>query len=171
MQGNLIIDGYNLIFSRKRGLTQNIDLKKERESLLEELKRAFPRQRFIVVFDGTREHGENFDKFEEYNENIKVVFTKNKKADDWIKGFLNRLSRKHLYTVITDDKALTHYIRGTGAYTMKIKDFEEKLAKVTKNRVYTKRLNKKEEIQRITDELREIWLKEENHGGNSAKRV
>ncbi len=84
-------------------------------------------QNCIIVFDGKEEYP---------NPNVKnVVFTRNEKADDYIKRFVREYRNKGEIIVITNDRSIRNYVERLGAKSISVdKFFETNIKPIATNR-------------------------------------
>lgn len=164
-----IVDGYNAINRSQRfsGLT----LRQSRERFLSFLETRRPqgsvRNRLTVVFDGSLE----VFGFRE-SRGFEIIFTKGISADDKIKELVEGMDRPESAVVVTDDRDLGHSVKQKGAFVMSTVEF---LAKgvpsgKTPGDISGQKKERSEsdakhslnivERERITEELRKIWLKD-----------
>jgi predicted RNA-binding protein with PIN domain len=115
-----LVDGNNLM---RRGQT--------RKELLEELAQfaAAKKVRISVVFDGAPEN--NFPDGSTFK-GVKVFYSKyGSNADERIKKFIESSKERRTLFVITDDRALSDYVRRSSAKVIKCGEFREKMTDIT----------------------------------------
>ena len=153
-----IIDGFNLVHrvkSLKNSTTPHRDLIRYiRTNKLTGSKN----NKVIVVFDGRV----NDDALREKGD-FEVVFSGQISADEVIKKRLEKIKNKSETVVVSDDRQIREATKRQGARSYRIADF-------TKTKKKSERSEK--EISyglqyEITEELRRIWLKEEDEPDKS----
>lgn len=156
MSKHIIIDGYNAM--HKLCLCEDNNLQAGRErliALINKFKLAGSRNNELtIVFDGKR------DVFSPYeNAGKGLVFTQDETADDKIKRMVERSKNPRGMVVITDDNEIKYYTRGLGAEVVSINEFFAR-AKRKSRPVNNEKINEYDErYSKITDELKELWLK------------
>ena len=162
MSLHYIIDGYNVI-KQTPSLTKK-SLKDSRLSLVKLIKEKRPQgsknNEVTIVFDGKADLP-YWPKEKEID--INIVFTKNNTADDWIKNAVERTDGPRRIVVVSDDKQIRFYVRSLGAKVLGVKEFI-KAAERSKGAKNAEPSDSKIELssveaERITEELRKIWLK------------
>lgn len=108
----------------------------------------------IIVFDGYPELNLS------YGDDYKVFFSCDKKADDVIKAKIDGIKNRPQVRVVSDDREIKDYAKKSGAVALGNSEFLK-----TKNKAQHKNSGSSKDIsyadaKEITDELREIWLKE-----------
>ena len=151
----LIVDGYNLLHQLPKLKGKKID--KAREILvrkLEEKKRTF--QEILVVFDGGE--GPNPTRFR--GKNIKVIFTEDESADDYIKRQVKRSRTPRKITVVTDDREIRDFVKLYESSVLSTKEMREILfpEKTTPSLpIDEKPSPSSEKGKRISEELKKVW--------------
>ncbi len=164
MSRHYLLDGYNLIKQAPR--LADLSLQEGREGLIRFIHAVRPqgslRNLVTVVFDGNPAH---FGGMEAGS--IKVVFTENQSADDFIKAVIDHTKDKHKFVVVSNDKGITLYVRAQGASIMAVKEFAPSLfeasassGKSRKGKVEpsTKYISLTQ-TQKINKEFEKLWLK------------
>ncbi len=100
---------------------------------------------------------------------VKVLFSRGQSADDLIKDIVTRSRRRKGLVVVTDDRPLGYFVRALGAQVVPVRAFlkegrggpggEKGPGKGRSAPPGEKRVSYVNE-QRITSELKKIWLKE-----------
>lgn len=159
MSLHFILDGYNLIkkipdFSSKK-------IKHAREDLIRliEEKRltGSKRNRVTIVFDGDSENLSSKEKSP-----FEIIFSRD--ADQKIRDIVKKEDNPKNIVVITDDRQLQDSVRILGA---KVQDLESFLEKLRKPKVILEdpKLELSSKLKdEITEELKKIWLKEDERG-------
>ena len=148
-----IIDAFNLVH-RVRELKHSTTPHRDLIRYIRTNKLTGSRNnKVIIVFDGKvndevlREKGE-----------YEIIFSGTMNADGLIKKRLKKVKNKSETIVVSDDRQIRDFTKQEGARSYRINDFTK-----------IKKKTKKEEKEisyglqhEITEELRKIWLKEEN---------
>ncbi len=115
-----IFDGYNVLYSKFKKQLDKFGFESTRNQLINFINSRV--QNCIIVFDGKEEYP---------NPHIKnVVFTRNEKADDYIKRFVKNYKDKKQIVVITDDRSIRDYVKHCGANVMSVDEFFERDIKI-----------------------------------------
>lgn len=128
-----IIDGYNLLFRRFKGVD---DLKASRQRIIEELDRktGVARLNASLVFDAPFQQGEG-SRFHFHH--LEILFTASgESADDFILNTLRTADSPQRKTIVTSDKQLACHARGLGAKSQTVEEFSKSLLKTYQNRIY-----------------------------------
>ena len=157
MSLHYVIDGYNMI--RHKAYSPSSKLKDERQNLLHFINSdklcGSSKNKVTVVFDGYPRH-ETIGA-----ENIDVVFSGEKTADEKIKKLIESCRNPKIVVVVTDDReikdfAKLHYVKAVG-----IEEFFIPKSKASSRSA--RELLKPElsysQIHKINQELKDIWLK------------
>jgi len=137
-----IIDGYNVLFSERfKEYIEKFGFQSAREHLINFIKSY--KANCLIVFDGN----ENYP-----NPNIKgVIFTKNEKADEYIKKFIKNYNKKHELIVVSDDSSIIDFAKKHNVKFISVEKFLES-SKLRKQK------NKKEiDFEKITEEIKKEW--------------
>ncbi len=148
-----IIDGYNLV--------HKINKVKESFFPCQELLAFIYRNKFTgsknnqvcIVFDGRRP---SYDIPDFY---YKVLFSNEKSADDLIVELVKKAKNKKQVLVVTDDRELAYKVKLWGAKVTSVDQFTSK--KERSHEKTTKKDIKYSDQHQITEELRKIWLDED----------
>lgn len=159
-----IIDGYNVLkqiayLSEKR-------LRRGREELIRYIEVYRPqgsiKNKVTIVFDGSPDVNPARQRQSLVAD---VIFTKGKTADDMILKMIEQSSNPKHIVVVTDDKELKFNAKALNANTIAVKDFigrrKKKEIKV-QHKASDKPPLGSEVSQEIIEELKKIWLKEDN---------
>ncbi len=153
-----ILDGYNIINQVNFPRT---GLPDERLKLIRFIEKFRPQgsrsNKVIIVFDGHK----NVFSYPGRPE-LKIVFSGAESADEWIKGYIERVSRPRECIVITDDKEIKFFVRAVGAKVVPVQEFINKAKKKIKPVKEEKKTLPYDKAYKITRELEKIWLEEEN---------
>ena len=150
-----LLDGYNILNQLPRLI--NYKIKEERRSLINFIEKYSPEGKngLLIVFDGYGTEKSGYSK-------IKIVFSRDISADDFIVKFLSRVEKKKQYRVVTDDRELGFRVKSLGSSVLKVKDF----ILPAWNKKKKPRLRQEEKIspfskeaELIRKELEELWLK------------
>lgn len=159
-----IVDGYNAI--KRSGSFDHKILKEARNRFLAWLEQERPhgslRNRLIVVFDGS---SEVFGLKEPTS--FEVIFTAGESADDKIKKIVADCPGPKEIVVVTDDKDLAFSVRSNGARIMSTDEFLSKGAHAKKEILCPQNVEPKVSLniverEKITEELKKIWLKKKS---------
>ncbi|MDD5613490.1 MAG: NYN domain-containing protein [Candidatus Omnitrophica bacterium] len=153
-----LLDGYNVL-KKLEDLT-NGSAKESRKSLINLIATARPQGKndLIVVFDGHGEEACSCGK-------IKILFSRNITADEYIIGILKKDVRNKYYRLVSDDKELQFKAKNYGADIIPVSDFVASCFKrKAKYSIGDKERLRSADIGRINKELEEIWLKRKNIG-------
>lgn len=151
-----IIDGWNVIY--KIPSVKNKPLPRQELISFIRSKRltGSGRNKVTIVFDGNAPLPQVLG-----DRQFEVIFSGSRSADDIIKGKAKEYSRKTNVVVVTDDREIIQDVCACGIQHSRVDDFLAKtkgktiVKQETKNISYT--------LQReITEELRKIWLKEQD---------
>ncbi len=143
-----LVDGYNVIYSRT---PHPESLERERDALLEQVRRWQGSGRVLVVFDG--QHGIGT------RGGPGVVFTRGESADEYIRRYVARSARPQEIVVVTRDRPLQNAVKHFGAQVMDPSSFLRELRSSPRpldSRPGGKRL-RPDEISRINRELMDLW--------------
>ncbi len=155
MSLHYILDGYNIInqvqFAGQR-------LKDGRERLIRFIEAFRPqgsrKNKVTVVFDGKRNVFSPPIRSE-----IKVVFTRNESADEWIKRFVEETAQPKQCLIVSDDKEIQFFVRALGAKIISVNEFVDKVRKKFQPEKIKEIPLSSEKAREITKELERIWLK------------
>ncbi|MEA3369635.1 MAG: NYN domain-containing protein [Candidatus Ratteibacteria bacterium] len=156
MSLHYILDGYNIIHQVQFAGRQ---LKDERERLIRFIEIFRPqgsrKNKVTVVFDGKK------DIFSPpIRSEIKVVFTRNESADEWIKRFVEETIQPKQCLIVSDDKEIRFFVRALGAKVISVNEFVDKVRKKIQPAKTGEMPLSSEKAREITKELERIWLKE-----------
>jgi len=156
-----IIDGYNLI-NHQLFTTRHKKTKDSRIALLEliRLKKlaGSSKNKITVVFDGYSDIqvSKEFD-----TNNIDVIFSGDRTADERIKRIVEGSAIPKNIRVVSDDKEIKFFVKSCGAEVLSIEEFmkpDKDLLKPQEEESLKPELTY-EQMHRINQELRKIWLK------------
>ncbi|MEO0203081.1 MAG: NYN domain-containing protein [candidate division WOR-3 bacterium] len=138
-----VIDGYNVLYSTTfKKWIEKFGLESARNHLINFI-RSYKR-RFIIVFDGKEGY---------ISSNIpNIIFTKNEKADDYIKRFIKNYEKKSDIVVVSDDKSIRDFAKRYNVRTTSVSEFLES----TKRKELLIK-EKKIDFDKITKEIMEEW--------------
>lgn len=165
MSRHYLLDGYNLIKQVPR--LADLSLRDGREALVHWINTCQPqgsaRNLVTIVFDGNPEHFGNMK-----SGAVKVIFTDYQSADDFIKAVIDQAKDKKKFTVVSNDKGITMYVRAQGAQILAVKEFAADFFAIKKNtaRGQVKKESKtaakyisETQASKINKEFEKIWLK------------
>ncbi len=118
----LIVDGYNLLHQLPSLKGKKID--RARDIMVRKLgekRKHF--QEMLVVFDG--EEGPTPARFRE--KGVKVIFSGEESADDYIKRQVKRAKSPGKITVVTDDREIRDFVRLHGSKLLSTKEMRSLL--------------------------------------------
>ena len=155
MSLHYVLDGYNII---NQVQFAGLRLKDRRENLTRFIETFRPqgsrKNKVTVVFDGKE------DVFSPpVRSEIKVIFTRNESADDWIKRFVEKTAQPKQCLVVTDDKEIRFFVRAFGAKVVSVSEFVDKVRKKFQPTKTEETPLSLEKAREITKELEKIWLK------------
>lgn len=169
MSLHFIIDGYNLI-KRTSGSNKYPKIGDENRDSLEDLRAALikfiklyrPQGKFTnhvtIVFDAKGDRERTLTETFREDGGIGIIFSKS--ADDKIKRLVKESRSPKNIVVVTDDKDIRFFVR---QYSAQIKTVEEFLKKPNplniKANLDDKTPLSPQEAIRITEEMKELWLK------------
>lgn len=107
----------------------------------------------IVVFDGHEPKGQLIEcPFD-------IVFSKNRTADDVIKGKVSAAKNKRQLVVVSDDNSVRNHARGEGAKVMGTMEFLKHIPKRKgQDRTKDEKAMDEDKREKLTKELENIWL-------------
>jgi len=146
-----LIDAFNLVH-KVESLVDSFAPHKDLISYLKINKLCGSRNnKVIVVFDG-------YPPRDFVEREFDTVFSFDKTADDVIKAKVDEAANKKQIVVVTNDRQIRDYVKRQGAVVCKTDEFTKKKSK-------RKRIQESKDIsysiqEEITEELRDIWLKE-----------
>jgi len=157
MSLHYVIDGYNMI--RHKAYSPSSKLKDERQNLLHFISSdrlcGSAKNKVTVVFDGYPRQ-ENIEA-----ENIEVVFSGEKTADEKIKKLIESCHNPKIVIVVSDDREIKDFAK---LHSVKAVGIEEFFIPKSKSLRMSARESLKPElsysqIHKINQELKNIWLK------------
>ena len=133
-----LVDGYNLLHACAPGRPSP---KNTRETLLSDLAgfAASKGQRMLVVLDGC---GEESELKVHHTEFLHVVYSQKVTADAYLERQLFERRAQALFTVVTNDRAISNIARGAGARVMGTEAFLEAMKESRKESSETLHKNK-----------------------------
>jgi predicted RNA-binding protein with PIN domain len=113
-----LIDGYNLLFLLFKD--QEIELEKQRDSLISLIINKDIKGKVLIVFDGDQEEESQYY----IHEKFRIVYTaKNETADQYIIQKIAYFKKQGPYLLISSDKRLTSVATYEGAYHLSAESF------------------------------------------------
>lgn len=158
MSLNYLIDGYNVL--KQIPYLTDKQLNQGRQSLLDLIKkyRLCGKNKATVVFDGRDDIVAP-----PHRSPYVIIFSENESADDLIKRMVEKANNPKIVVVVTDDKELRFRVKSLGAGLMTVKEFSQKISKKESlKEEHHKADLKNEDANRITEELKDLWLKNDN---------
>lgn len=159
MSVHYIIDGYNLI--KQIPSLSSEELRDSRDSLIHLIKTfnltGSHRNKVTIVFDGRE------DVFSPGTEReFDIIFSRGESADSKIKKIVSLSGSPRSLIVVSEDKEIVFFARSYGANTNSINEFLSRMQKQKKTECPD---GKKDEVssktaEKITQELKKIWLKD-----------
>ena len=157
MSLQFVIDGYNII-KHRTFLELTVKTAKDPKEKLLDLIRINKlcgslNNKVVVVFDGYPDasvlsQGE-----------VSIIYSKDKSADERIRGLIERSKNPKNIVVVSDDKEIRVFSGFLGAHTLMVDEFLIAKEKITKE---NKELLKPElsytQIDKINKELSQLWL-------------
>lgn len=158
MSLHYVIDGYNLLKRLRNNSQPGIE---DRSSLLKFLSEYSSRRKvqITIVFDG---YGyERLDYLK-----VKVCFSRDISADEYILSFLKDKTRKKNYRVVTDDLELRFKLKNLGIEVMEVNKFfclaEKKVSPKVIGKIREKPSLYSKQAQELRKELEEIWIQKKS---------
>ncbi len=149
-----IIDGYNLVHKIAKIKDSVAPCAELLFFIYKNKLSGSPKNKVWIIFDGRRPPYD-LDSFQ-----YKVLFSCDKSADDLIVEEIERAKNKKQIVVVTDDRQLGYRARLLGVQIYSVDKF---ITKKKKPKAEEKKKNIEYSLQReITEELRKIWLDEDN---------
>jgi len=165
---HFVLDGYNII--KQTGFLDELAFASGREKLIKLIESFQPqgstRNQVTVVFDGRPGMSSP------QSAAVKLVFTYDETADEWIKRFVDNSPGPKNIVVVTNDREIQRHVRNVGAAVWPVKDFVWKLKpgpepagskSAVPGRRESKVISKSLEY-RINAELEALWLKKSKSG-------
>lgn len=165
MSRHFLIDGYNLVKSTPVFAAKS--LQEGRNALIRWLTVCRPQgsvnNTTLVVFDGRDDvFGGSLG-----NDDIKIVYTPNTSADDYIRDIVEHHPRPKDLVVVSNDKDITVYARHCGAAVISVEAFTSPLtstvnknSKPQGNKGQTKYISHTQ-ADAINKELKKLWLNDD----------
>ena len=164
---HFILDGYNMAMRLPELFKKSDALSFEptREGLVQFLIRYRPqgnsKNRTTIVFDGYAALKVDWNQLRQ--EAIQIIFSEEESADDRIVSMIGEEGHSPQTLVVTDDRELSLRVRDRQAKVMTIQEFVEKIVEKHKKTEAVHEEPKKKltaaEEQKITEELKKIWIK------------
>lgn len=158
---HFILDGYNIINTLSPLKTDSLN--RSRSRLFKILHfynfTGSPRNKLTVIFDGREDVPE-----ENYAFPFEVKFSKKEKADDLIERIVRRSANPKQMVVVTNDKGLKRRVSQWGASVREVDDFFKKISEtdMEEDVARDKFDLTSRQIDFINEELRSVWLDEDN---------
>ncbi|MFH1692446.1 MAG: NYN domain-containing protein [Candidatus Omnitrophota bacterium] len=161
-----IVDGYNVL--KSSNLFKNRTLQEARAAFVSYVERnrlwGSLRNKLVIVFDGSREVVGVRQAYP-----FEIIFTRDETADEKICRLVIAKALPRNIVVVTDDKGLIRQVRSYGVKIMSCQEFlgRSKIKQVQRRSFsgYVKDVPEKDlnlvEKEKITEELKNIWLKKE----------
>ncbi len=152
----LIVDGYNVLMQMALKEQTLEGKRKHFLSILNKRHRIFGG--VMVVFDGKEEVD---DFYRRENLDIRVVYTKNESADDYIKSTIEKSKNPKTIVLATDDRELKDFARMHECQLIASQDLIHKIS--PPKRIIPRAAENKEvfvdseKAKTITDELKKKW--------------
>ncbi len=156
-----IIDGYNVL--KQLPHLERRTLKDGRFGLIRYFEICRPqgsiKNKVTIVFDGKSEVNLP-SQYELRKTNLEIVFSQDETADDKIKKLIRRIPNPKQVIVVTDDRELQQGVRMYGIKAIPVKEIVRKKShQPDEKNVKIKATLNIEEMERITKELEEVWLR------------
>lgn len=138
-----------------------LKLEAGRQALLDKIEkrglRGSPRNTVTIVFDGQMGGDDS-----RHSSGIRIVFTSDESADDWIKRTVEESENPKNMVVVTDDREIRYFVRALGAGLIGTREFLQRKGsdsrKPLKNSKAEKHISYAAE-DKITADMAKIWLK------------
>ncbi len=131
-------------------------LEEQRAGLIRyiELKSPQGNNSVTIVFDGKEDvYSPAVDS------KVRIIYTKGESADEKIKKMVKASSQVKSIVVVTDDRDIQYSVRAAGAKISSVHDFLHQKPAPKSGR---SRKVSRESEQKINEELKDIWLKDNN---------
>jgi predicted RNA-binding protein with PIN domain len=167
-----LIDGYNVIKFSELFSARTLEL--QRNKLIDFILKYNPHgnNKITVVFDCKSSNPYETDGYTTTTiKGIKTIFSEGQKsADDIIVDYVENSQRPYNITVVTNDKGIFRRIGGKGAKKMAVAEFIYNKAKQEKQINNIKKMKQKDDFSAISQELSDLWLKEDKIYKNKIKK-
>ncbi len=152
----LIVDGYNVLMQMALKEKTLEGKRKRFLSMLNKRHRIF--EGIAVIFDGKAEVD---DSYRRENLDIRVVYTKDESADDYIKSTIEKSKNPKTIVVATDDRELKDFAKMYDCQLISSQDLINKISPLKKT-TFKPVENKdvfvdSEKAKIITDKLKKEW--------------
>jgi predicted RNA-binding protein with PIN domain len=161
MSVHYIIDGYNVL--KQLPDLEGRPLKDGRDGLIRYFEIYRPqgsiKNKVTIVFDGKSEV--NLPTQRKLKKtNIEIIFSQDETADNKIKKLVHRIPNPKQVIVVTDDRGLKETVKIYGVRVIPVKEIaRKKFPKPDEKTIRAKTTLNIEEMEKITKELEEIWLR------------
>ncbi|MCM8796065.1 MAG: NYN domain-containing protein [Candidatus Omnitrophica bacterium] len=164
MSLHFIIDGYNIIHHAAYISQRPKRAKEERFALLEFIRInklcGSTRNKILIVFDGYPDPSI----LNRISKDMEVVFSKNEKADSKIKQFIERSVNPKNVVVVSDDKEIGFFAKSYACRWVKVEEFiQRKIKPINKKAEPLKPELSFSQINKINQELKELWLRQKKN--------
>lgn len=167
-----LVDGYNVIKFSELFSARTLEL--QRNKLIDFILKYNPHgnNKITVVFDCKSSNPYETDGYTTTTiKGIKTIFSEGQKsADDIIVDYVENSQRPYNITVVTNDKGIFRRIGGKGAKKMTVAEFIYNKAKQEKQINNITKMKQKDNFSAISQELSDLWLKEDKIYKNKTKK-
>lgn len=167
-----LIDGYNVIKFSELFSARTLEL--QREKLIDFILKYNPQgnNKVTIVFDCKSSNPYETDGYTTTTiKGIKTIFSEGQRsADDVIVDYVEKSQKPYNITVVTNDKGIYRRIGGKGAKKMAVAEFIYNKAKQEKQINNITKMKQKDDFSAISQELSDLWLKEEKQPKKENKK-
>ncbi len=167
-----LIDGYNVIKFSEMFSARTLEL--QRTKLIDFILKYNPQgnNKVTIVFDCKSSNPYETDGYITTTiKGIKTIFSEGQKsADDVIVDYVEKSQKPYNITIVTNDKGIYRRIGGKGAKKMTVAEFIYNRAKQEKQTNNILRIKQKDDFSAISQELSDLWLKEDKYSKKENKK-
>ncbi len=167
-----LIDGYNVIKFSEMFSARTLEL--QRTKLIDFILKYNPQgnNKVTIVFDCKSSNPYETDGYTTTTiKGIKTIFSEGQKsADDVIVDYVEKSQKPYNITIVTNDKGIYRRIGGKGAKKMTVAEFIYNRAKQEKQTNNILRIKQKDDFSAISQELSDLWLKEDKYSKKENKK-
>ena len=160
-----LVDGYNVIKFSEMFSARTLEL--QRDKLIDFILKYNPQgnNKVTIVFDCRSSNPYEPDGYTTTTiKGTKTIFSEGQKsADDVIVDYVEKSQKPYNITVVTNDKGIFRRIGGKGAKKMAVAEFIYNRAKEQTKTNNIIRMKQKDDFSAISQELSDLWLKEEKN--------
>ena len=167
-----LIDGYNVIKFSEMFSARTLEL--QRTKLIDFILKYNPQgnNKVTIVFDCKSSNPYETDGYTTTTiKGIKTIFSEGQRsADDVIVDYVEKSQKPYNITIVTNDKGIYRRIGGKGVKKMTVAEFIYNRAKQEKQTNNISRIKQKDDFSAISQELSDLWLKEDKHSKKENKK-